>query len=123
MMDTNQVNSVINNLCEKIGIGIDGLKDFVPMLAKHEIISCIYWLLFGAVLLVVGFLLFKKARTAYKEASSWEKDGPGFAIAGACLMMFVGFCSAMSSIFNIIQWCITPEAKAIVYILKMISQK
>ena len=122
-MDANQANLVINNICDKIGIGIDGLKDFVPMLAKHEIISCIYWLLFGAVLLVVGFLLFKKARTAYKEASSWEKDGSGFAIAGTCLMMFIGFCSATSSIFNIIQWCITPEAKTIVYILKMISPK
>lgn len=123
MMDANQVNSVINNLCEKIGIGIDGLKDFVPMLAKYKIINCLYWLMFGAVLLVVGFLLFKKARTAYKEAGSWEKDSPGFAIACTCLMMVVGFCSATSSIFNIIQWCVTPEATAIVYILSMISPK
>ena len=122
-MDANQANLVINTICDKIGIGINGLKDFVPMLAKYKIINCIYWLLFGAVLLVVGFLLFKKARTAYKEASSWEKDGPGFAIAGACLMMIIGFCSATSSIFNIVQWCITPEATTIVYILNTISPK
>lgn len=122
-MDDNQVNSVINNLCEKIGIGINGLNEFVPMLAKYKIINCIYWILFGVVLLVVGFLLFKKARTPYKEASSWEKDGPGFMIAGTCLMMFVGFCSATSSIFNIVQWCITPEATTIVYILNTISPK
>lgn len=120
-MDANQVNSVINNICEKIGIGIDGLKDFVPMLAKYEIINCIFWFLFGVVLLVVGFLLFKKARTAYKEAGYWEKDGPGFAIGATGILMFVGFCSATSSIFNIVQWCITPEAKTIVYILKMIT--
>lgn len=122
-MDANQVNLVINNICEKIGIGIDGLKDFVPMLAKYEIINCIFWFLFGVVLLVVGFLLFKKARTAYKEASSWEKDGPGFAIGATGILMLVGFCSATASIFNIVQWCITPEAKTVIYILKMISPK
>lgn len=122
-MDANQVNLVINNICDKIGIGIDGLKDFVPMLAKYEIINCIYWLMFGAVLLVVGFLLFKKARAAYKEASPWEKDGPGFAIAGTCLAMLIGFFVLMSSFFDIVQWCVTPEAKTIVYILNMISPK
>ena len=123
MMDANQVNSVINNLCEKIGIGINGLNEFVPMFAKYKIINCIYWLLFGAVLLVVGFLLFKKARTTYKEASSWEKDSPGFAIGATGVLMFVGFCAVTSSIFNIVQWCITPEATTIVYILNTISPK
>ena len=122
-MDANQVNSVINNICEKIGIGVDGLKDFVPMLARYEIINCIFWTILGISLLVVGFLLFKKARTVYKEASSWEKDGPGFAIAGTCLMMFVGFCMVVSSIFDIIQWCITPEAKTVIYILRIVSPK
>ena len=122
-MDANQVNSVINNICEKIGIGVDGLKDFVPILAKYEIINCIFWIMLGVSLLVVGFLLFKKARTAYKEASSWEKDGPCFAIAVTCLMMLVGFCMVVLSIFYIIQWCITPEAKTIIYILRIVSPK
>lgn len=86
-MDANQVNRVINNICEKIGIGVDGLKDFVPMLAKYEIINCIFWIMLGVSLLVVGF------------------------------------CMVVSSIFNIIQWCITPEAKTVIYILRIVSSK
>ena len=120
-MDANQANLVINNICDKIGIGINGLKDFVPMLAKYEIINCIYWIMIGAALLLVGFILFKKALTAYKSADSWAKDGPGFAIAGTCLAILIGFCALTSSIFNIIQWCVTPEATTIVYILHAIS--
>ena len=122
-MDANQVNSVINNICEKIGIGVDGLKDFVPMLARHGIISCIFWIMIGVPLLVVGFLLFKKSRIAYKEASSYDKEGPIFAIGGTSVMIFIGFCMVVSSIFNIIQWCITPEAKAVIYILTLIQPK
>ena len=122
-MKANEVNEIINNICEKIGIGVDGLKDFVPMLARYEIINCIFWIMIGVSLLVVGFLLFKKARTAYKEASSWEKDGPGFAIVGTIVMMFIGFCMVVSSIFDIIQWCIIPEAKTIIYILRIVSPK
>lgn len=122
-MDTNQVNSVINNICDKIGIGINGLKDFVPMLAKYKIIDCIYWIMIGITLLLVGFILFKKALAAYKEADKWHKDGPVVAIAGTCLAMIIGFLATTTSIFNIMQWCVTPEAKTIVYILNMISPK
>lgn len=122
-MDTNQVNSVINNICEKIGIGVDGLKDFVPMLAKYEIINCLYWIVAGIVFFVVGFITYKKARVAHKEASSWDKDGPFFCIILGIIAMIISFCVVSSCMFGIIQWCITPEAKTVIYILSIISPK
>lgn len=120
-MDANQVNSVINNICEKIGVGINSLQDFVPMFAKYEIINCLYWIVVGIVFFVVGFITYKKARVAHKEASSWEKDGPFFCILLGIIVMIISFCVVSSCTFDIIQWRVNPEAKTIVYILKMIS--
>ena len=36
-MKANEVNEVINNICDKIGIGLNNAKEFIPALAKYNI--------------------------------------------------------------------------------------
>ena len=38
-MKANEVNEIINNICEKIGIGISNAKEFVPIFAKYKTID------------------------------------------------------------------------------------
>ena len=120
-MDANQVNSVINNICEKIGVSINNLQDFVPMFVKYEITYCLCWIVVGIVFFVVGFIIYKKALVAHKEVSIWDKDGPFFCILLGIIVMIISFRVVSSCTFDIIEWCVNPEAKTIVYILKIIS--
>lgn len=120
-MKANEVNEIINNICEKVGIGINSAKDFVPIFAKYKAINdafvCVGFLIVTVIFVIVATKLMK----GYKMAEDWDKDGWIFGIA---VSSFVSLVCGLISLFNLfyaIEWLIVPEAMTIQYILDMIK--
>ena len=120
-MKVNEVNEIINNICEKIGIGINSAKEFVPVFAKYKAIdSAFSWLGFLAIT-VIFIILARKAIKAYKEADAWDRDVYVFAIGGSTLVALICGCASLWNLFDMIKWIIVPEAMTVQYILNMMK--
>lgn len=120
-MNANEVNEVINNICEKIGIGINNVKEFVPVFAKYKAIdSALSWLGFLAIT-VIFIILARKAIEAYKEADYMDRDIFGFAVGGSTVVALICGCGSLCNLFDMIKWIIVPEAMTVQYILNMIK--
>lgn len=120
-MKANEVNEIINNICEKIGIGISNAKEFVPIFAKYKAIdSALSWLGFLAIT-VIFVILARKAIKAYKEVNTWERDSYALAIGGSTLVALICGCVSLCKLFDMIEWIIVPEAMTVQYILNMMK--
>ena len=120
-MKANEVNEIINNICEKIGIGINSAKEFVPIFAKYKAIdSALSWLGFLAIT-VIFIILARKAIKAYKEADYMDRDIFGFAVGGSAFVVLFCGCASLWNLFDMIKWIIAPEAMTVQYILDMMK--
>ena len=120
-MMANEVNEIINNICEKVGIGFNNAKEFVPVFAKYKAINdafmCIGFLIVTIILVIVISKLIK----GYKTAESWDKDGW---MIGIVVTSFISLLCGLISLFNLfyaIEWIIVPEAMTVQYILDMMK--
>ena len=120
-MKANEVNEIINNICEKIGIGISNAKEFVPVFAKYKAIdSAFSWLGFLAIT-VIFIILARKAIKAYKEADTWERDAYAFGVGGSVFVSLACGLVSLWNLFAMIEWIIVPEAMTVQYILNMMK--
>lgn len=120
-MKANEVNEVINNIGEKIGIGIGNIKEFVPLFAKYKTINdafiCICFLIIAIIFVIVTTKFIK----GYKMADSWDEDGW---VCGIIISSFISLICGLVSLFNLfyaIEWTIMPEAMTVQYILNMMK--
>ncbi len=120
-MKVNEINEIINNICEKIGIGINSAKEFVPLFAKYKAINdafiCVGFLIVTIIFVIVTTKLIK----GYKAAESWDEDGW---IVGIVLSSLASLICGLVSWFNLfyaIEWIVVPEAMTVQYILNMMN--
>ena len=116
-MKANEVNEIINNICEKIGIGINSAKEFVPIFAKYKAIDSALSCLGFLAVTVIFIILARKAIKAYKEAGYMDRDIFGFAVGGSAFVSLICGCESLWNLFDMIKWIIVPEAMTVQYIL------
>ena len=120
-MKANEVNEILNNICEKIGIGISNAKEFVPVFAKYKATnSALSWIGFLAIT-VIFIILARKAIKAYKEADYIDRDMLGFAVGGSTFVSLICGCASVWNLFDMIKWIIVPEGMTVQYILNMMK--
>lgn len=120
-MKANEVNEIINNICEKIGIGISNAKEFVPVFAKYKAIdSALSWIGF-LVITIIFIILAKKVIKGYKEADAWDRDAYAFGVGGSAFVSLICGCVSLWNLFDMIKWIIVPEAMTVQYILNMMK--
>ena len=121
-MKEKEVNAVINNICDKVGIGVDSMKDFVPIFAKYKIINSAFW--FVVLLAVSMFFVFlaRKMLELYRKGNEWNKEEYGFGVAGAGLMSLIFGCVSLGYLVNAVEWAIVPNAMVVQYILSMMNK-
>ena len=61
-MNSNEMNAVIDNLCDKLGITVQNITQLVPSLVKLKVISDLGWLIGCMALAILFFLLAHKAK-------------------------------------------------------------
>ena len=120
-MKANEVNEIINNICEKVGIGFNNAKEFVPVFAKYKAINDAFVCVGFLIVTVIFAIVVSKLIKGYKAAESWDKDGW---ISGIVVFSFLSLICGLVSLFNLfyaIEWLIVPEAMVVQYILDMIK--
>lgn len=120
-MNANEVNEVINNICEKIGIGINNAKEFVPVFAKIKAMDSAFTCIGFLAITVIFIILARKAIKAYKEANAWDRDAYAFGIGGSVFVSLACGCVSLWNLFDMIEWIVVPEAMTVKYILDMIQ--
>ena len=114
-----QVNEVIDNLCQKIGSTQEML---VPEMARLIIARSCVNVAFCALMCIVCILIIVKwARAMKNEKCGWEEQETWsmFAIfSGIALFICFGF--LWFNVSEAVQWQAAPTAKAVEYILELI---
>lgn len=121
-MKEKEVNTIINNICDKVGIGIDSMKDFVPIFAKYKIIHSAFW--FVVLLAVSMFFVFlaRKMLELYRKADEWNKEEYGFGAAVAGLVSLIFGVISLGYLIDTVEWALVPEAMIVQYILNMMNK-
>lgn len=120
-MKANEVNVIINNICEKIGIGINSTKEFIPIFAKYKTMDSAFTCIGFLAITVIFIILARKAIKAYKEADAWDRDAPAFAVGGSAFVLLICGCISLWNLFDMIEWIVVPEAMTVQYILDMMK--
>ena len=110
-----QVNEVIDNLCQKIGSTQEML---VPEMARLCIARSWVDAAFCGVLFLLCSIGLIVSIKSYKEDDNW--------VIGIVLFSIVAvtfFALLWASVSNAIQWQAAPTAKAVEYIIELIRQK
>lgn len=124
-MNTNEVNEVINNICEKIGIGLNNAKEFVPVLAKYNIIHNALWGIILVVMFVFLLLVFRYLYFTCKkglQGDSYFDEDPyifGMIICGIIAVILLPV--SCSYFVGMVEWIVSPNGKAISYVLEFMK--
>ena len=106
----NQVNEVINNICDKLGTTATNL---VPMLARYKSANALFGVIACSVLIVAFIVI---AVLTNKKAKLANFDDPNEALAGVCICTAILLYNA----YNLVGWIASPEAKSIDYITNLL---
>ena len=120
-MKANEVNEVINNICEKVGIGFNNAKEFVPIFAKYKAINDAFICVGFMIVTVIFIIVVSKLIKGYKTSESWDKDGWIVGIIVSSLASLVCGLVSLFNLFYAIEWLIVPEAMMVQYILNMMK--
>lgn len=124
-MNANEVNEVINNICDKIGIGINNAKQFVPALAKYNIVHNALW---GFIWLIVFIFLLVAIKHMYlirkkgMQGDYYFDDVPydvGLIICGVFAVILLPV--ACGYFVDMVEWIVSPNVKAINYVLEFVK--
>lgn len=136
-MSSEDVIKVIDTICEKIGIAFDSAKDFVPSLAKYEIVSNAFYSIMSAVIIAVSIIVIKKAfESAENEikkeiedrVSIWNRHDDVWdfwrtglsSIIGGILIVVCVFVFVIS-VHDVLTWMVSPDVSAINYVMDMVQ--
>lgn len=112
-MNANEVNAVIDNLADKLGLAAGNAAQLVPEFAKYRIATDAVWLLaFGLIVAVCAALIIWAARRDPDLGGDADLVYIVCGIIGAiCAVMF------LVRLSDLVGWLASPQAATVKYIL------
>lgn len=112
-----QVNAIIDNLCEKFGTTVQYL---VPELARYEIARGIADLFFDLIIFTCGVLIFRKIQSYLAELKETEDVGEEYMLyCIPALFWMYALISFHCSVIDLAGWISSPMAATVKMILGM----
>lgn len=118
-MSSNEINSVIENLCQKFGMAKEVL---IPELARMCFTRHLVNSIFCFVLLVISaIILYRNFKIHGSKESSWDARQNAEIVILVCGGMSVGFFVGLwMNVYEAVQWYAAPTAKTFEYILQLL---
>lgn len=108
-----EINAIVNNLCDKLGTSA---KLLIPELARLRVVESVTLLIIFFVILVIGLYFLPKAwKYDHREKKRWYDDS-FFTAVPACII-FIGVIGIIPSLFSLVGWLTSPTAKAVLEII------
>lgn len=112
-----EINAVIDKLCEKLGTSAQFL---IPELAKLRIVNSALIVAFGLFITIVGVYFLPKAwRYDHREDRDSYDESYWVILPGA--ITFVGFVELTTGIYGLAGWIASPTASAVLEIVNMLK--
>lgn len=112
-----EVNAIIDNLCEKLGTSA---KFLIPELARLRITESAVCLFIGLIILAIGLITLPKAWRYDHREDLGDWDESYFVIIPSILIM-VGAITVIVESVQLAGWIASPTAKAILEIVSMLK--
>ena len=120
-MNANEVNEVINNICEKIGIGVSNAKEFIPALTKYQIVHNALWGGFWVIISICLIMFMRYLRHSYAKEDYSDPELYGVGMIVSVILVILVTPIAASFIFSMVEWIASPEVQAVRYILELVK--
>ena len=112
-----EINAIINNLCDKLGTSA---KLLIPELARLRVIESVTLLVIFFIILVIGLYFLPKAwKYDHRERNIYQDDSMWFLFPSSVII--IGIFGVTSSIFSLVGWLTSPTIKAILEIIRMVK--
>ena len=117
-MNANEVNAVIDNLADKLGLAAGNAAQLVPEFAKYSIATDAAFVLASG--LIVAACLALILWTRKRHASDWSTSSDAVYIV--CGIIGVIFTAVfLCGLADLVGWLASPQAATVKYILRAIQ--
>lgn len=136
-MSSDDVIKVIDTICDKIGIAFDSAKEFVPSLAKYEIVSNAFYSIMSAVIIAISIIAIKKAFESaenemkkeiendvirYKRHDNvWDFYRTGITTIIGVFLIVIFVVIFVTCVHDVLTWIVSPDVSAINYVMDMVQ--
>lgn len=113
-----EVNAIINNLCDKLGTTAERL---IPEIARLRTVESAVMLIIGLATLAVGLYFLPKAwKYDHRKSRDYLDESIWVLIPSA--IVFGGFIWTVICIHALVGWLASPKAKAVLEIIRMVKR-
>lgn len=117
-MNANEVNAVIDNLADKLGLAAGNAAQLVPEFAKYSIATDVVFVLASG--LIVAACLALILWTRKRNASDWSASSDAvYIIYGVIGLIFTAV--FLCGLADLVGWLASPQAATVKYILGAIQ--
>ena len=136
-MSSDDVIKVIDTICDKIGIAFDSAKEFVPSLAKYQIVSNAFYSIMSAVIIAVSIIVIKKAfesaeneikKEIERDVISYKRHNNVWDFYRTCITTIIGVFLIVIFVLifvicvhDVLTWIVSPDVSAINYVMDMVQ--
>lgn len=136
-MSSDDVIKVIDTICDKIGIAFDSAKEFVPSLAKYQIVSNAFYSIMSAVIIAVSIIVIKKAfesaeneikKEIERDVISYKRHNNVWDFYRTCITTMIGVFLIVifvlifvTCVHDVLTWIVSPDVSAINYVMDMVQ--
>ena len=121
-MDAESVNAVIDNISNKLGIVANGVNDLVPEFIKLGISSSVVYIIFEIIALMLLFFVGTKMFPRIKNGNEFDNSALEWVIMVVSIIFIIFFAFALIfDVNDLVGWIVSPNAKAIEYVLGLIG--
>ena len=121
--------TIINAICDKIGIVYDKALGLVPYIVQYNVAHDVIILIIGLAFILTGALLWRKGDKLTREDMKWYNSNYwncyadnhlGWLVCGCCAL-FTGALLALIHIADLAQWIVAPEISTLKWAMKLIK--
>jgi hypothetical protein len=114
---SDEINAVIEKLCEKLGTSAQFL---IPELAKLKIVNSTVMVVIGLFMTVVGVYFLPEA-WRYDHREDKDRFDDSFLVLVPGAIVLVGFVFMTTGIYDLAGWIASPTASAVLEIVNMLK--
>ena len=118
-MSSSEINAVIDNLSQKLGVAKEMLvPEMARMCFMKHLVNSMFCLIF---LVIAAVILYRNVKIHGSKESSWDAKQNAEIVMLVCGGMSVGFfVDLWMNVYEAVQWYAAPTAKTFEYILTLL---
>lgn len=118
-MTSNEINAVIDNLCQKIGVAKEALvPEMAQMCFTRHLVNSIFC---GVLLIIAAIIIYRSLKIHGAKETCWDEQQNAEIVILVCgIISTAVFVGLWMNVYEAVQWYAAPTAKTFEYILQLL---